>query len=311
MQQVIMCPNCGTPNAPGQKFCGVCGGTLGSSCPNCGAMIEPGGVFCGNCGAQMPGQQQGGWGQQPMQPQPPPMQQPWGQQYGGMPQQQGGWQQPMQPPPPPPQPPPMQQPWGQQYGGMQQQGGWQQPMQPPPPPPQPPPMQQPWGQQYGGMPQQPPWGQPRQAKSASGLIALLICLLIGLGGFAWWAFFGSPPWAASGGSTGGTVQINSGPFVFATADGDKVTCSIKWDTATEVQGQVEYGTSETYGSTTPFESSAVKSHDVPMPNLQVGTSYFYRVNMKDKAGKITKNMGSKFTTPKPATAPPPATPPTS
>lgn len=79
MQQIVNCPNCGSPNAPGQKFCGACGGQLPVGCPNCGAGIEPGARFCGNCGAQLPGMQQqpGGWGQPP----------------GGMQQQPGGWRQ--------------------------------------------------------------------------------------------------------------------------------------------------------------------------------------------------------------------------
>ena len=39
MQQMTRCPNCGSPNAMGQKFCGICGAALTACCPNCGAGI--------------------------------------------------------------------------------------------------------------------------------------------------------------------------------------------------------------------------------------------------------------------------------
>ena len=51
MQQVIRCPNCGSPNPPGQRFCNVCGANMASGCPNCGAPLDPASRFCGNCGA--------------------------------------------------------------------------------------------------------------------------------------------------------------------------------------------------------------------------------------------------------------------
>ena len=58
------CPACGTPNAPGKKFCGNCGAaiaapspasTMGATqtgvCTSCGSPNPPGRPFCGNCGA--------------------------------------------------------------------------------------------------------------------------------------------------------------------------------------------------------------------------------------------------------------------
>jgi hypothetical protein len=110
MQQ--RCPNCGSPLAPGQRFCGGCGAQISLSCPQCRITVNPGTRFCPNCGATlgggMPPQQPGGMSQQPG----------WGQQPGGMPQQPG---------------------WGQQPGGMPQQPGWgqQQAWAPPAPSSQP------------------------------------------------------------------------------------------------------------------------------------------------------------------------------
>ncbi len=95
MQQ--RCPNCGSPIAPGQRFCGGCGSQISLSCPNCRITVSPGTRFCPSCGATLgggPPQQPGGM---------PPQQPGWGQQPpGGMPPQQPGWgQQPAWAPPAP------------------------------------------------------------------------------------------------------------------------------------------------------------------------------------------------------------------
>jgi len=47
------CPNCGTPNEAGRKFCGECGTRLAAVCANCGTSNSPGTRFCGECGAAL------------------------------------------------------------------------------------------------------------------------------------------------------------------------------------------------------------------------------------------------------------------
>jgi len=84
MQQAFVCPSCGSPTAPGQRFCGSCGAQLSTNCPHCGTYVSPGFRFCGNCGAAVSGgipqqpawsQQQAGRGkQQPGYPPPAPQQ---------------------------------------------------------------------------------------------------------------------------------------------------------------------------------------------------------------------------------------------
>jgi membrane protease subunit (stomatin/prohibitin family) len=53
-RQVVVCPNCGTQNPAGNKFCGNCGKSLAPpstvKCPNCGADMPETMKFCGNCG---------------------------------------------------------------------------------------------------------------------------------------------------------------------------------------------------------------------------------------------------------------------
>src|SRR5258705_6412218 len=46
----MICTNCGSANATGQKFCGTCGTLLGRACPSCGAPYPEGRRFCGDCG---------------------------------------------------------------------------------------------------------------------------------------------------------------------------------------------------------------------------------------------------------------------
>jgi class 3 adenylate cyclase len=49
----VICPNCGTANEPGRKFCGECGTALAVTCPNCGSANTPGVKFCGECGTTL------------------------------------------------------------------------------------------------------------------------------------------------------------------------------------------------------------------------------------------------------------------
>ena len=54
------CPRCGTPLAPGARFCPRCGlsadgtpalASPAAVCPNCGAPVTPGTAFCSQCGS--------------------------------------------------------------------------------------------------------------------------------------------------------------------------------------------------------------------------------------------------------------------
>jgi len=54
---MINCPNCGTENRDGSKFCNDCGHLLGKAagvtCTMCGAQNPPGSEFCAECGARL------------------------------------------------------------------------------------------------------------------------------------------------------------------------------------------------------------------------------------------------------------------
>jgi len=49
----MSCPDCGTLNEPGRKFCGECGGKLAATCASCGTANSPTARFCGECGNAM------------------------------------------------------------------------------------------------------------------------------------------------------------------------------------------------------------------------------------------------------------------
>ncbi len=51
----VACPNCGTANPAGAKFCNNCGTKLTGTvkCPNCGHENPAGAKFCSNCGTKL------------------------------------------------------------------------------------------------------------------------------------------------------------------------------------------------------------------------------------------------------------------
>src|SRR5689334_212914 len=49
------CPNCGSFNEAGRKFCGECGTRLAAVCPSCGTPNVAGTKFCGECGTLLAG----------------------------------------------------------------------------------------------------------------------------------------------------------------------------------------------------------------------------------------------------------------
>ncbi len=59
---MIDCPNCGSANDAGRKFCGECGTRLASACPSCGTVNGPTSRFCGECGTPLPGANAGAQG---------------------------------------------------------------------------------------------------------------------------------------------------------------------------------------------------------------------------------------------------------
>ena len=94
--------------------------------------------------------------------------------------------------------------------------------------------------------------------------------------------------------TGGAVHV-SGNFMFSTTAAlsssnvaaSAITTSsagITWTTNRASSSQVEYGTSTSYGSITPLDSTLVANHSQVLTNLIPGTTYNYRIRSTDSSG---------------------------
>jgi class 3 adenylate cyclase len=51
----VICPNCGTENLPGARFCMECATPFATPCPNCGATNPPAAKFCSECATPLAG----------------------------------------------------------------------------------------------------------------------------------------------------------------------------------------------------------------------------------------------------------------
>lgn len=77
------------------------------------------------------------------------------------------------------------------------------------------------------------------------------------------------------------------------------TASISWNTTEPASTQAEYGTSSTYGQSTPLDSNLLTSHSISLTNLQANTTYHYRLRSVDGAGNETITEDTIFTTSSP------------
>lgn len=138
------------------------------------------------------------------------------------------------------------------------------------------------------------WEAARPRQSSKPLIILLVVLIIALGGFAWWAFMGNPPWAGSS-----CLQVTNGPFIQALSDNTTTTrdVTITWETNIPAIGKVDYGADANYGNTTAWETSYTQTHSIKIPALKADTPYHYSVTVKDKSNNEVETADSTFKTP--------------
>jgi len=82
--------------------------------------------------------------------------------------------------------------------------------------------------------------------------------------------------------------------------------TINWTTNEASNTQVDYGTTTSYGSSSPLNSSMVTSHSAALSGLAASTTYHYRVKSRDAAGNLSTSGDFTFTTT--ASQPPPSGP---
>ena len=74
------------------------------------------------------------------------------------------------------------------------------------------------------------------------------------------------------------------------------SATITWTTDEPATGQVQYGLTTSYGSTTTLDATLVSSHSVSLSDLSPGTTYHYRVISKDAAQNEAASEDDAFTT---------------
>jgi len=76
--------------------------------------------------------------------------------------------------------------------------------------------------------------------------------------------------------------------------------TIAWVTNEPATSQVEYGTTDAYGSTTSLDEELTTSHTVSLSGLEPNTTYHFRVKPKDEAGNEALSGDYTFATSEPA-----------
>jgi phosphodiesterase/alkaline phosphatase D-like protein len=74
------------------------------------------------------------------------------------------------------------------------------------------------------------------------------------------------------------------------------SATITWNTDEPASSQLDYGTTTSYGSSTPLDTTLVTSHSINLGGLQPGTTYHYRVRSTDSVGNTTISVDGTFST---------------
>ena len=72
--------------------------------------------------------------------------------------------------------------------------------------------------------------------------------------------------------------------------------TITWATNVAATSQVDYGTGNSYGFTTPLDTDLITSHSVDLSGLNAQTTYHFRVKSRDAAGNETVDSDRTFAT---------------
>jgi hypothetical protein len=99
-----------------------------------------------------------------------------------------------------------------------------------------------------------------------------------------------------------TVTVNNtgtGGLVISGVSAGSITSSgatITWTTNVPASSQVAYGTTSSYGLTSPLDSTLVTSHSVSLSSLSASTPYDYQVLSQDSNGDMASSANYTFTT---------------
>ncbi|MGE0453569.1 MAG: Ig-like domain-containing protein [Vicinamibacteria bacterium] len=105
-----------------------------------------------------------------------------------------------------------------------------------------------------------------------------------------------------------TVSNDVTPPLLAGVAASNLTATgatIAWTSSEPADGQVEYGATTAYGSTTTLATGLVTSHAQALGGLASATTYHYRVKSRDAAGNLATSADFSFTTAASSSAPQP------
>lgn len=122
--------------------------------------------------------------------------------------------------------------------------------------------------------------------------------------------------AAAGGGGGTTPVPNppplptTGPAItnLAIAGISTTSATVSWSVSPDANGQVEYGLTTGYGSTTTLEASLLPAHSQTLSGLTPNTTYHVRVRSQAATGPVSVSSDRSFTTAQttPIPTPPPS-----
>jgi len=99
----------------------------------------------------------------------------------------------------------------------------------------------------------------------------------------------------------GSVSNNPGPSTLSITNVQAISTTttgaqVSWTTNVAANSVVNYGTTTSYGSSTPVDSTMVTNHAVAISGLAAGTTYYYQVQSTDSKSNNGKSGGHKFAT---------------
>jgi len=101
----------------------------------------------------------------------------------------------------------------------------------------------------------------------------------------------------SAGTSGSPQVTSAGPTISGASATSSLSATITWTTDQPSTGQIQYGTTTAYSSSTPVNSRMITSHSATLTGLTGSTTYHYRILSTNSSGNQTVSGDLTFTAP--------------